>query len=344
MNQATVSVVIPVYNEEDNVMPLTEALLAALRDFPHPWEVIFVDDGSSDRTREKLDEALQAMPGFASLVELQRNFGQAAATQAGMDKARGEILVTLDGDLQNDPADIPSMVQRLIDEDLDLLSGWRRDRQDDYLRRKLPSRLANYLIDRLAGVRLNDYGCPFKVYRGDVTRHFRVYGEMHRFIPALVAMHTKVSRIREQVVSHHPRRSGRSKYGISRTWRVLLDLLSVYFFMSFRSRPAHFFGSIGLALALPGGLILSYLLYVKTILGEDIGDRPLLLAGILLVIMSAQFFSTGILGEFMARIYHEATDTPAYTVRSRGSVSATAWKCKVGALVAAGQESRPAGR
>ena len=326
MNQATVSVIVPVHNEQDNVAPLAQALLAALRDFPHPWEVIFVDDGSSDRTHEKLAEALRAMPGFASLVELRRNFGQAAAMQAGMDKARGEILVTLDGDLQNDPADIPSMVKRLVDEDLDLLSGWRKDRQDDNFRRKLPSRLANRLIGRLTGVRLNDYGCSLKVYRADVLRCLRIYGEMHRFIPALVAMHTKISRIKEQAVKHHPRRSGRSKYGISRTYRVLLDLLSVRFFMSFRSRPAHFFGSIGLALALPGCLILGYLLYVKTILGQDIGGRPLLLAGIFLVIMSVQFFSTGILGEFLTRIYHEATDTPAYTVRSAGSVFATAWK------------------
>ena len=190
-----------------------------------------------------------------------------------MDKARGEILVTLDGDLQNDPADIPSMVQRLIDEDLDLLTGWRKDRRDDYLSRKLPSRLANYLIDSLAGVRLNDYGCTLKVYRGDIVRHLRIYGEMHRFIPVLAAMHTKTSRIREQVVSHRPRRSGRSKYGISRTYRVLLDLLSVYFFKSFRHRPMHFFGSIGLALALPGGLILGYLLYAKTILVSCPGNR-----------------------------------------------------------------------
>ncbi len=326
MNLASVSIIVPIHNEEDNVMPLVEALLAALGDFPHPWEVIFVDDGSSDRTHEKLDEALRAMPGFLSLVELQRNFGQTAAMQAGMDKARGEILVTLDGDLQNDPADIPAMVQRLVDEDLDLLSGWRRDRCDDYFSRRLLSRLANRLIGRLTGVRLNDYGCSLKVYRGEVIRQLRIYGEMHRFIPALVAMHTKIRRIKEQAVRHHPRRSGRSKYSVSRTYRVLLDLLSVYFFISFRSRPAHFFGSIGLALALPGGLILGYLLYVKTILGEDVGGRPLLLAGILLVIMSAQFFSTGILGEFMARIYHEATDTPTYTVRSAGSVFATAWK------------------
>ena len=242
MNEATVSVIVPFYNEEDNVMPLAEALLAALRDFPHPWEAIFIDDGSSDRTREKLDEALQAMPGFASLVELQRNFGQTAAMQAGIDNARGEILVTLDGDLQNDPADIPSMVQRLVDEDLDLLSGWRRDRRDNRFSRRLPSLLANYLIGRLTGVRLHDYGCSLKVYRRDAIRSLRIYGEMHRFIPALVAMHTKTSRIEEQVVSPHPRPSGRSKYGISRTYRVLLDLLSVYFFLSFRSRPMHFFG------------------------------------------------------------------------------------------------------
>ena len=247
-----------------------------------------------------------------------------------MDRARGEILVMLDGDLQNDPADIPSMVQRLVDEDLDLLSGWRKDRRDRYFRTRLPSRIANRLISRVTGVRLNDYGCTFKVYRRNVMRHLRLYGEMHRFIPALIAMHTTTARIGEQVVRHAPRRAGRSKYRIWCVFPVFFDLMSVCFFMSFRSRPAHFFGRIGLALALPGSLILGYLLYAKAILGEDIGSRPLLLVGVLLVIMSVQLFSTGILGEFMVRTYHEATDKAAYTIRSGGSVFARDWKCREG--------------
>lgn len=326
MSHETVSVVIPLFNEEDNVIPLARALLAGLRDFSHPFEVIFVDDGSTDRTHEKLEEALRMMSGFASLVRLQRNFGQTAAMQAGMDHARGQILAILDGDLQNDPADIPLLVERLIREDLDLLSGWRRDRKDRFFSRRLPSWLANRLIGRMTGVHLNDYGCSLKVYRRDAIRGLRIYGQMHRFLPALVAMQTNVSRIEEQPVRHHPRRAGRSNYGLFRTYRVLLDLLSLFFFMRFRNRPAHFFGSIGLALAAPGGLILGYLLWVKAIGGEDIGGRPLLLVGILLVLMSAQFLSIGILGEIMVRIYYEATDTSPYVVASRGSLLAGSWK------------------
>ncbi|MBL6690311.1 MAG: glycosyltransferase family 2 protein [Pseudomonadales bacterium] len=325
MQTATVSIVIPLYNESDNIRPLADDLLSSLADFPYPWEVVFVDDGSTDDTREKLGTVIADFNGAASVVELQRNFGQSAAMQAGLDQARGNYLVTMDGDLQNDPADIPLMIERLIDEDLDLLVGWRKHRQDDYVSRKLPSRIANRLIGRFSGVYLNDYGCSLKVYRAEVFRTVRIYGEMHRFIPALMAMYTKTSRIKEQVVNHRSRQHGVSKYGISRTYRVLLDLLSVYFFMSFRSRPAHFFGRIGFALGIPGGLILTWLLYVKVFLGEDIGNRPLLLTGVLLIIMSIQFFSTGILAEYMTRIYYESTGTKPFIVRERSSIVAGQW-------------------
>ena len=325
MDKQTVSVVIPLYDEEENLRPLVDDLLAALKNFDHPWELVFVDDGSNDATRRGLDDLAGDFGGALSIIELQRNFGQTAAMQAGIDFARGDILVTLDGDLQNDPADIPGMVQNLIEEDLDLLVGWRKNRQDTWLTRKLPSRLANWLIGRLSGVHLHDYGCSLKVYRGDVVRGLRIYGEMHRFIPALMAMHTKTSRIKEQVVNHRARQFGKSKYGISRTWRVLLDLLSVYFFMSFRTRPAHFFGRIGFALGLPGVAILAWLMYVRIVLGEDIGGRPLLLVGALLVIMAIQSFSTGILGEYMTRIYHESTGTKPFVVRERSSTHASNW-------------------
>jgi glycosyltransferase involved in cell wall biosynthesis len=323
-----VSVIVPLYNEEDNVFPLSTEIEQALSDFNYPWEVIFVDDGSSDATRERLTEISETLGNHVSVVELQRNFGQTAAMQAGIDQARGDILVTLDGDLQNNPADIPGMVQRLIDENLDLLVGWRKDRKDNFLLRKLPSVIANYLIGRMSGVRLNDYGCSLKVYRGEIIKSVRIYGEMHRFIPAWVATQTATSKIKEQVVNHRARQHGYSKYGLSRTYRVLLDLLSVYFFMSFMSRPAHFFGRIGIILGGIGGLILTYLFFVKILLGEDIGGRPLLLTGVLLLIMSIQFFCTGILGELMTRTYYESTGNKPYIIRENLSVSASTWHQK----------------
>ncbi len=323
-----VSVIVPLYNEEDNVFPLSTEIEQALSDFNYPWEVIFVDDGSSDATRERLTEISETLGNHVSVVELQRNFGQTAAMQAGIDQARGDILVTLDGDLQNNPADIPGMVQRLIDENLDLLVGWRKDRKDNFLLRKIPSVIANYLIGRMSGVRLNDYGCSLKVYRGEIIKSVRIYGEMHRFIPAWVATQTATSKIKEQVVNHRARQHGYSKYGLSRTYRVLLDLLSVYFFMSFMSRPAHFFGRIGIILGGIGGLILTYLFFVKIFLGEDIGGRPLLLTGVLLVIMSIQFFCTGILGELMTRTYYESTGNKPYIIRENLSVSASTWHQK----------------
>ena len=323
-----VSVIVPLYNEEDNVFPLSTEIEQALSDFNYPWEVIFVDDGSSDATRERLTEISETLGNHVSVVELQRNFGQTAAMQAGIDQARGDILVTLDGDLQNNPADIPGMVQRLIDENLDLLVGWRKDRKDNFLLRKIPSVIANYLIGRMSGVRLNDYGCSLKVYRGEIIKSVRIYGEMHRFIPAWVATQTATSKIKEQVVNHRARQHGYSKYGLSRTYRVLLDLLSVYFFMSFMSRPAHFFGRIGIILGGIGGLILTYLFFVKILLGEDIGGRPLLLTGVLLVIMSIQFFCTGILGELMTRTYYESTGNKPYIIRENLSVSASTWHQK----------------
>ena len=323
-----VSVIVPLYNEEDNVFPLSTEIEQALSDFNYPWEVIFVDDGSSDATRESLTEIAETLGNHVSVVELQRNFGQTAAMQAGIDQARGDILVTLDGDLQNNPTDIPGMVQRLIDENLDLLVGWRKDRKDNFLLRKLPSVIANYLIGRLSGVRLNDYGCSLKVYRGEIIKSVRIYGEMHRFIPAWVASQTATSKIKEQVVNHRARQHGYSKYGLSRTYRVLLDLLSVYFFMSFMSRPAHFIGRIGIILGGIGGLILTYLFFVKIFLGEDIGGRPMLLTGVLLVIMSIQFFCTGILGELMTRTYYESTGNKPYIIRENLSVSASTWHQK----------------
>jgi glycosyltransferase involved in cell wall biosynthesis len=326
---APLSVVIPLYNEEDSVGPLIERTNEALANYPDKWELLLVDDGSADATVRRVCDLLAAQDiKHVRLIELQRNFGQTAAMQAGIDAARGEVIVTMDGDLQNDPIDIPRMVSRLLREDLDLLSGWRKDRQDNLLMRKIPSRMANKLIGSITGVELHDYGCSLKVYRASIIKSVRLYGEMHRFIPAWVASNTSPSRIKEEVVTHHARQFGESKYGISRAYRVLLDLMFVYFFMRFRARPGHFFGRIGLVVGAIGGLMLGYLAVVKIAFGEDIGDRPLLLLGILLVVVSIQFFTTGIMSEMMTRTYYESSDTKPYmlSVRAMQSDESVSWK------------------
>jgi glycosyltransferase involved in cell wall biosynthesis len=310
------SIVIPMYNEEDSVPPMAEQVHDALSGYPHPWELILVNDGSSDATERRMIEAVMQYGRHVRVVSLQRNFGQTAAMQAGIDSARGDVIATLDGDLQNDPHDIPRMAARLLDEDLDLVAGWRASRQDKLWSRRLPSLAANRLIGRITGVRLHDYGCTLKVFRTDVLKGIRLYGEMHRFIPAWLAANTAPSRIKEEVVAHHPRRYGGSKYGMSRALRVLLDLLSVYFFMRFRSRPGHFFGRIGLVFGALGALALGYLFIVKVFFGEDIGTRPLLLVGVLFVVMSIQFLTTGVLSELIARTYFESSAIKPYIIRS----------------------------
>lgn len=326
---APLSIVIPLYNEQDSVGPLIERTNEALAEYANKWELILIDDGSSDRTVATVKQML-ADQGLSHvrLLELQRNFGQTAAMQAGIDAARGEVIVTMDGDLQNDPIDIPRMVARLLTDDLDLLSGWRKNRQDKLLLRKIPSRMANWLIGNITGVQLHDYGCSLKVYRAAIIKSVRLYGEMHRFIPAWVASNTSPSRIKEEVVTHHARQYGESKYGISRAYRVLLDLMFVYFFMRFRARPGHFFGRIGMVIGAAGGLMLAYLAMVKIFFGEDIGDRPLLLLGVLMVVVSIQFFTTGIMSEMMTRTYYESSDTKPYvlSVRSTQAEEDINWK------------------
>ncbi len=308
------SIVIPLYNEEESVAPLIKRTHEALKEYGAPWELVLVDDGSLDNTVKALEEQRQHYGEHVHIVQLQRNFGQTASMQAGIDAARGEVIATLDGDLQNDPADIPRMVKRLFDEDLDMVAGWRKDRKDGLWLRKIPSRIANRLIGRITRVNLHDYGCSLKIYRATIIKGVRLYGEMHRFIPAWVAIHTAPHRIQEEVVTHYARQYGESKYGITRTFRVVLDLLSVYFFMRYRTRPGHFFGIIGLLVGSLGGAILVYLAFVKLILGEDIGTRPLLMLGVLLVVMSVQFLTTGILSEFIARTYFESGNEKSYSV------------------------------
>lgn len=305
------SLVVPLYNEEESVGPLVTRVHEALAQYPCPWELLLVDDGSSDATVERIEQAQREHGGHVRAVRLVRNFKQTAAMQAGMDRARGDVIVTLDGDLQNDPADIPRMVARLFDENLDLVAGWRKNRQDPTLLRKIPSWIANRLIARITGVRLHDYGCSLKVFRASRLRKIRLYGDMHRFIPAWMATVTTPRRIAEEVVAHHPRRAGVSKYGISRTFVVVLDLLAVYFFLRFRSKPGHFFGLIGLALGGVGATILAYLAAVKILFDESIGTRPLLFAGFFMCIAALQMLSTGVLAELLTRIYHSDTN-PSY--------------------------------
>lgn len=322
------SVVIPMYNEQDNVAPMLARVHEAFADYRHPWELILVDDGSTDDTAINMRNAAQGYGKHVRPVILQRNFGQTAAMQAGIDVARGDVIATLDGDLQNDPADIPRMVQRLLEEDLDLVTGWRQNRQDNWLR-KFPSRLANRLIRRITQVKMHDYGCSLKIFRADVIRNVRLYGEMHRFIPAWIATQTTPRRIKEEVVHHAPRQFGTSKYGIGRTFRVILDLLSVYFFMRYRARPGHFFGKIGLLCGALGTVGLVWLAYVKLIQHEDIGGRPLLLISILFVMLAVQMITTGVLSEIISRTYYESSNIKSYHIRNSQEVAAAAvmdWK------------------
>jgi glycosyltransferase involved in cell wall biosynthesis len=311
------SVVVPLRDEEDNVLALAAQVQAALAAAPWPWQLILVDDGSRDGTGERIREAVAANPRHLSGAILRRGFGQTAAMQAGIDLARGTVIATLDGDLQNDPRDIVRMVRRLLDDDLDLLVGWRRARRDGWLRR-LPSRLGNRVIGLLTGVPLHDYGCTLKIYRAAVLRRVRLYGEMHRFIPSWMATLTSLDRIAEEEVGHAPRRHGRSKYGaygLARGVKVLLDLLTMAFFVRFRASPGHFFGRIGLACGGAGLVMLGWLGWVKLGEGAAIAGRPLLLLGILLVVIGVQFVCTGIVTEMLARTWFEAAGAPAYLVR-----------------------------
>lgn len=324
------SLVVPLYDEQDNVFPLLAGIHEALANYPYPWELIAVDDGSDDGTAERLADAAHRYGLHVRVLTLQRNFGQTAAMQAGIDAARGEVIATLDGDLQNDPADIPRMVGRLLHENLDLVVGWRQNRQDNLWLRTIPSRIANRLIGDITGVRVHDYGCSLKVYRAAVIKRVRLYGEMHRFIPAWMSLQTAPRRIQEEVVNHRARQYGESKYGLGRTFRVMVDLLSVYFFLRFLTRPGHFFGRIGLVSAGAGLLILLYLLAQKLLLGAHIGTRPLLLVGVLLVLMAVQFLTTGVMSELITRTYFASSTTLSYALRPDPVATLTAdegwWK------------------
>ena len=312
-----VSVVVPMYNEAGNVAPLVEALEPVLVEPRRSFEVLIVDDGSTDGSAQELDTAAASRPWLRA-IHLMRNYGQSAALQAGFDQAIGRLIVTLDADLQNDPADIPRML-RILDEDgsVDIVAGWRRRRRDAALSRILPSRLANAIISRVTGVKLHDYGCTLKAYRRDVLGRLHLYGEQHRFIPALAA--ESGARIVEVEVGHAPRVRGASKYGIGRAGRVLLDLLWVGFVRRFLHRPIHVFGGAGLLLAATGLGVLAWLAFDKLALGHDIGGRPLLLFGLLLTLVGVQLVATGVIAELLIRIYHEPQGRRQYVVRRRAS-------------------------
>lgn len=305
------SVVVPLYNEEPNVAELHRELTAALGAWGRPYEILFVDDGSTDGTFPVLQE-LQAGDPRVRVVALRRNFGQTAAFAAGFAHARGRMVATSDGDLQNDPRDLPMMVG-MLEDGHDLVCGWRRRRRDPWLTRRLPSSAANWLISRTTGVKLHDYGCSLKVFRGEVVRSLRLYGEMHRFLPAIAS--ERGVRIAEVEVNHRPRRFGASKYGLSRTMRVMLDLFTVKFLLSYSTQPLQIFGPPGLLMGAAGLGITAYLGYVRLFGGQGIGDRPLLLLGILLIFAGMQFLTLGLLAELQARTYHESQDKPIYAVR-----------------------------
>ena len=294
------SVVIPLYKEEDNVERLVDELHAALETYPGEFEFVLVDDGSTDRTREMLLDARANRGDHIMVISHRRNLGQTQAMQTGLQAARGDVIAFMDGDLQNDPADIPAMVEKLETDHLDLLCGWRKNRQDT-LDRTLPSRMANWLIGRVSGVALHDYGCSLKVGRRDVLEGLDLRGEMHRFIPLWVANLTHPSRIAEMAVNHRARIAGTSKYGISRTPRVILDLLAAWFFLRFRERPGHFFGVAGLITGGLGGIALTYLFVLK-LFGMDIGNRPLLITGVLLALVGLQLITTGLVAEMLTRL------------------------------------------
>lgn len=309
------SVVIPVYNEADNLLDLVTRVHDALAAADLSFELICVDDGSRDGSARLLEQLAAGRPWLRP-VYLIRNYGQSTALQAGFDIATGEFIATLDGDLQNDPADVPRLLAHLeANPDIDVISGWRKDRQDAALSRKLPSRIANGLISRVTGVALHDYGCALKVYRARIIHDLRLYGELHRFIPALAA--EVGARIIEMPVNHAARLRGTSKYGIDRTFRVLLDLLWIKFLLRFLHRPIHAFGGVGLSMGAVGGLILAWLTIDKLVFGHAIGGRPLLLLGVMLVLIGVQLVATGVIGELLTRIYHEPQGRPQYMTRAQ---------------------------
>ncbi|MBI3173110.1 MAG: glycosyltransferase family 2 protein [Chloroflexi bacterium] len=306
------SLVIPVYNEEKNLPHLFEAIYTVLLPMNKSWEVILVNDGSRDGSLDVLRAYATKDPEHVRVVAFRRNFGQTAAIAAGIDYASGETIVLLDADLQNDPADIPMLLAKL-DEGYDLVSGWRKDRKDNAVTRNLPSHAANWLISQVTGVHLHDYGCTLKAYRRDALAGFRLYGEMHRFIP--VFAHSVGARIAEVVVRHHPRKFGKANYGLERTVKVVLDLFTVKFLLSYSNKPIYLFGGAGMGLIFGSALLMLYLFIRRFTDGVAVLGSPLFQLGVMFAIMGFQSILMGLIAELLARTYHESQSKPTYTVR-----------------------------
>lgn len=309
--QLDVSAVVPIYNEVESIPPLIETIASVFQENGISYEILCVDDGSTDGSTELLRQLAQQRPDLRAVL-LRRNYGQTAAMAAGFNHARGDVVITLDGDLQNDPADIPRLLAKL-DEGYDLVSGWRKDRQDAMVTRLVPSRIANWLIRKVTEVRIHDYGCSLKAYRAELVRDMNLYGELHRFLPALAFI--EGARIAELPVRHHARRYGYSKYGLGRTFRVLMDLFTIFFMKKFLTRPMHVFGLFGLVSMLSGIGLGLYLTFLKFGLGESIGDRPLLILAVVLFLTGVHLLSLGLLAELSMRTYHESQNRPIYRVR-----------------------------
>lgn len=308
-----VSIIIPVYNEQDSVLPLLRELLAVGEGLNVPYEIVFVDDGSKDNTVAVLKQYIPEFPGTLKVVELRRNYGQTAAMAAGFSEAQGKVFVTLDGDLQNDPQDIPLLIHHLLDTECDMVVGWRQNRQDAVISRKIPSYIANRIIGKLTGVKFRDYGCSLKAYRRELAQEMPLYGELHRFIPVLASM--EGARIEQVPVNHRARIYGQSKYNLSRTFKVILDLMMLLFLKRFFTRPLHMFGRVGMLASFMGLVILSGLVIEKLVFHANIGDRPLLMLGVLLLFTGIQFISTGLLAELQIRTYFESQQKPPYKIR-----------------------------
>lgn len=306
-----VSVVVPIYNEVESLPHLIEAIASTMIEAQLSYEIICVDDGSIDGSPLLLKQLAQSRTDLKGIL-LRRNYGQTPAMAAGFNHAQGKVIVSLDGDLQNDPADIPLLLAKL-EEGYDLVSGWRKNRQDAALTRLLPSKIANWIIGRVTGVKIHDYGCSLKAYRSELLADMNLYGELHRFLPALAFI--EGAKITELPVRHHARKFGRSKYGLWRTFRVLMDLLTIWFMKKFLTRPMHVFGLLGLFSMIVGFVLGGYLTFVKLALGETIGHRPLLILAVVLLLAGVQLFSFGLLAELLMRTYHESQGRPIYRVR-----------------------------
>lgn len=307
-----ISIVVPIHNEEPSILPLYDRLTAVMERLQRPYEILFVDDASTDRSFDLLANLVETDQRL-KVIRLRRNFGQTPALQAGFDEAQGEVIISMDGDLQHDPEDIPALLEK-VEQGWDIASGWRKNRIDNAITRKIPSRIANWLMAKASGVELHDFGTTFKAYRAEILKDINLYGELHRFIPALAKLYG--ARVVEVPIKNTPRAAGDSHYGLSRTFRVLYDIMTIKFLLTYFTRPMHFFGALGLGGTLMGGSIMAYLIIYK-LMGHDlvIEHGPLMIAGALLLLGGLMMFSTGILGEMLMRTYFESQGRRIYAVR-----------------------------